>query len=247
MEYQPLSARERQLIEEVETRDLVVFTPFEASKILDVDVDTAYRALSRLVRKRAVVRIERGKYIIRRFHSELDIYEIAPYVVEPSYISLMSGLHFYGLTTQVPRVIFLMVTRARKTMELQGSELRYVKVRKELFFGYRRVGRSVVAEPEKLLLDCLAFPHYSGGFSEIEEAARSAELDTVKIVDHAIRMDSGTLCSRLGFLLERTGWKFDEARLLGHISQSHVLLDSSAPRTSSGTSGKWNIVINLEV
>ena len=246
MEYKPLSARERKLIEEIETRDLVVFTPFEASRILDVDVDTAYRALSRLVRKRAVVRIERGKYIIRRFYSELDIYEIAPHAVEPSYISLMSGLHFYGLTTQVPRVVFLMVTRARKPMELQGSELRYVKVRKDLFFGYTKVGRSVVAEPEKLFLDCLAFPHYAGGFSEIEEAARSAEMDAVKIVDHAIQMDSGTICSRLGYLLERTGRKFDEARLLGHISKSRVLLDPSASRTSSATSRKWNILINLE-
>ena len=246
MDYKPLSARERKLIEEIETRDLVVFSPFEASKILGVDKDTVYRVLSRLEHKEAIVRIERGKYIIRRFYSELDIYDIAPHVVEPSYMSLWSGLHYYGLTTQVPRVVFLMVTRARKGLELQGYELRYVKVKKKLFFGYKKVGRSVIAEPEKLLLDCLAFPHYTGGFGEIEKAARTAELDMNKMVDYAIRTGSGTICSRLGYLLETTEKKFDETRLLKHISRSYVLLDPTGSSTSLGLSKKWNVKINQE-
>jgi len=241
MDYKPLSARERKLIEEVETRDLVVFTPFEASKILGVDLNTAYRVLSRLEHKEAVVRIERGKYIIRRFYSELDIYDIAPHVVKPSYVSLWSALHYYGLTTQVPRVVFLIVTRARKRLELQGYGLRYVKVKKELFFGYKRVGGSVIAEPEKLLIDCLAFPHYAGGFGEIENAAIKAELDMVKMIDYAIRTGSGTICSRLGYLLETTGKKFNAEKLLKHTSRSYVLLDPTNSRTGLGSSKKWNI------
>lgn len=245
MDYTPLSARERKLIEEIETRDLVMFTPFEASKILGVDKDTAYRLLSRLEDKEAIVRIERGKYIIRRFYSELDIYDIAPHVTQPSYLSLWSGLHYYGLTTQVPRVVFLMVTRARNSLKLQGYELRYVKVKNKLFFGYKSTGKNIVAEPEKLILDCLAFPHYAGGFDEIRNAVESAELDLVKIVDYAVRIGSGTICSRLGYLLETTDKVFNRTRLMKHRSRSHVLLDPSGSYNVLKHSNRWNIKMEV--
>lgn len=247
MKYSGLSARERTLLEEIETRNLVTFTPLEAAMILGLSRDAAYRALSRLEDKDAVIRIERGKYILERLYQELDIYEIAPHIIEPSYISLWSGLHYYGLTTQVPTTVFLLVTRARKSLKFQKRSIRYVKVKRNIFFGYRAAGKVVIAEPEKLILDCLAFPHYAGGFKEILEAAKAATLDTEKIVDYAIQFGSGSVTSRLGFLLETIGKDFDSKRLLSHISKAPVTLDPSASGSPFTKATKWNLKINVEV
>lgn len=247
MNYSPLSAREIKLIEDVEDRNLTVFSPLEAKKILNTTRENAYRILSRLENKGGILRIERGKYIIKRFYSELDIYEIAPHVTTPSYISLWSALHYHGYTTQVPATVFLMVTGPRKPLELQKRTLQFVKVRSSFFFGYERHGRTVVAEPEKLFVDCLAFPHYAGGFGEIKTAMDSADLDMRKTIDYAIRTGSGTVCSRLGHLLETAGKKFSENKLLKHRSRSYVILDPSAPRRDFGLNEKWKVKVNLEV
>jgi predicted transcriptional regulator of viral defense system len=247
MDYKPLSARERRLIAEVENRNLIIFTSMEASKVLGVGRKTAHRALNRLEDKEAVVRVERGKYIIKRFYDELDIYEIASHIVEPAYLSLWSGLHYYGYTTQVPKEVFLVVTRARKVLDLQGRRVRYVKVRSPFFFGYQSIGRTIVAEPEKLLLDCLAFPKYAGGFSEIKKAVEGADIDFHKIVEYAIRTGSDTICSRLGYLLNMVKKKFNEHSLLRHRSKSYVLLDPSGGDAIVATSLKWNVRVNIEV
>ena len=247
MIYRSLSSRERRLLEEVESRNLPVFSPLEASKILGVNKDAAYRALSRLEDKGVVFRIERGKYIIGRFLSERDIYEIAPFISQPSYISLWSGLHYYGLTGQVPRDVFLMVTRSRRGLSLQGQRLRFVRVRREMFFGYRLVGGTVVAEKEKLLIDCLAFPAYAGGVGNLTALAGDGDMRADRLVEYAVLSRSGTICSRLGYLLEHVGADLDDSRLLPHVSASRVLLDPSGPREARGSSAKWNVLVNVEV
>ena len=247
MIYPPLSSRERTLVEEVESRDLTVFTPTEASRLLKIDIETAYRMLSRLEDKEAVIRIERGKYIIRRFYSELDIYEIAPHIVSPSYLSMWSGLHYYGHPSQVPERVYLVVIRPRRDMLFLGRKLHFLKVKRRLFFGYRRFGRVVVAEGEKLLLDCLAFPRYAGGVSNILPLALDDTLDGEKLVEYAILAGNSTVCSRLGYLMEVLGRDDAVSKLTAHRSSSRILLDPSVKGKISGTSSKWNVNINMEV
>lgn len=246
MNYKGLSARERKLIDEIERRSLIIFKPLEASKILNEDRENTYRILSRLESKEAIKRIEKGKYILKRFYEQKDIYEIAPHLLEPSYISFWSGLHFYGYTTQVPRKVFLVVTRSRKSLKVRGLILKFVKVKEELFFGYRKANQIVVAEPEKLFIDCLMFPKYCGGVGEIKRSLKEAEIETEKIIHYAIKTGNKTLCSRLGYLLEEGNYKFDKEKLKEYISRSYVLLDPSSPSKSLKTSSEWNLKINLK-
>ena len=244
IKYLPISGRERQLLEEVETRELTVFSPFEASKILGVERHTARKVLSSLTNKGGVRRIERGKYVLTRLYNELDIYELVPHVYEPSYISMWSGLHYHGLTAQVPAVIHLVTTRYHKDFEMQGKRITYVSVRPRMFFGYMAVGKAVIAEPEKLIIDCLAFPQYSGGYNETKEAVEQAELDVGKLVEYAIHTQSPTICSRLGHLLESSGIPFDEKRLIPHTSKSYVWLDPTSQTKDYEPIIKWKIYAN---
>jgi predicted transcriptional regulator of viral defense system len=224
MIYTALSGREARLLDKVE--GMIVFTDFDAKKLLGIQADAARRALSRLAKKGAIVRLERGKYVTAGTYDEWDVRELATRVVEPSYVSFLSGLHLRGMSAQVPSETWLACTVSRRPFELQGRRVRCVRLRRRMFFGYETVGRAVVGEPEKLIADCLAFPAYSGG--ETAAALRAARLSVKKLVDYAIRGGSAAACSRLGYLLERSGKDFDREMLHRHSSKSYVWLDPAS-------------------
>jgi predicted transcriptional regulator of viral defense system len=246
MKYRGMSGRELYLLDRLEVEGLVVFTTSDARRLLGVDRPDAYRILSRMVSKGHLVRLERGKYIDARSARELDVYEIAPRIVEPSYLSLWSGLHLYGLSTQVPRFVFVIVTSPRKGLEVLGSPVRFVSVRPLLFFGYERSGSHVVADVDKLLLDCLLFPHYCGGWGEIFHSFENAELDPERVVEYAIMTGSPSLCSRLGYTLDRLGVAFDVERLEEHSYHGRIVLDPSRPSGDGERSSQWNLELNVE-
>ncbi len=246
MEYRGMSAREVHLLDRLEAEGLVVFTTSDARRVLDIGHNDAHRVLSRMVAKGHLVRLERGKYINARSARELDVYEVAPHLVEPSYLSLWTGLHLYGLTTQVPRTVFVIVTSPRKGLDVLGSPIRFVSVRRRLFFGYVSHGGRVVAEIEKLLLDCLVFPQYCGGWEEVFCSFENARLDPDRVVDYALMTGSPTLCSRLGYTLERLGVEFDADRLRQAAYHGHVTLDPTRPSSKRKSSSRWNLEINVE-
>ena len=246
MEYKGMSAREVRLLGRLESEGLVVFTTSDARRVMDVGRTDVHRILSRMVAKGHLVRLERGKYIDARSARELDVYEVAPRVVEPSYLSLWTGLHVHGLTTQVPRTVFVIVTSSRRGLEVLGSPVRFVSVRPRLFFGYASYGGRVVAEVEKLLLDCLVFPQHSGGWEEVFSSFENTRLDPERVVDYALMTGIPTLCSRLGYTLERLGVKFDAERLRRASYHGRVTLDPSRPPGHGGTSSRWNLDINVE-
>ena len=246
MKYSGLSGREVHLLDRMEAEGFVVFTTSDARRILGVGRADVHRILSRMVAKGHLVRLERGKYIDARSARELDVYEVAPHIVEPSYLSLWTGLHLHGLTTQVPRTVFIIVTSPRKGLDVLGSPVRFVSVRPSLFFGYARLGDHVVAEVEKLLLDCLVFPQHSGGWDEVVCSFENATLDPERVVEYALLTGSPTLCSRLGYTLERLGVDFDAERLSKASYHGRIILDPSRPPSSGERSSRWNLDVNVE-
>ncbi len=246
MEYSGLSVREVRLLDRMEAEGLVVFTTSDARRVSGVGRSDAHRILSRMVAKGHLVRLERGKYIDARSARELDVLEVAPHIVEPSYLSLWTGLHLHGLTTQVPRTVFVIVTSPRKGLDIMGSPVRFVSVRHSLFFGYARHGGRVVAEVEKLLLDCLVFPQHSGGWDEVVCSFENATLDPERVVEYALLTGSPTLCSRLGYTLERLGLRFDTEMLSRASYHGRITLDPSRPPRHGERSSKWNLEINVE-
>ncbi|MEW5936884.1 MAG: hypothetical protein AB1665_03575 [Candidatus Thermoplasmatota archaeon] len=225
MQYSGASARELRLLDELEGRGIIVCSPLEVSGILHVSRESAHRILSRMEDKGLLLRIERSKYVPASRFREMDLYELACNVTRPSYLSLWSGLYLYGYTAQVTRTAHVMVAISRPPLEIQGQRVQFVKTRH--FFGYRSEGCYVIAEPEKLFLDCLLFPELAGGIGEIRDALGSAELNGARLIEYALRIGNRSLISRLGFLIEETGKDIDLSRLRNRISRSYVPLDQS--------------------
>jgi len=236
-----ISSRERTLLKELSRRNLLIFNPIEASNILNESRKNTYRILSRMESKDLIHRIEKGKYIPKEKLEETHIYNIASNIVSPSYLSLWSALHHYGYTTQVPRTVYIMTATPKESISLQNQEIRFVK--SSHFFGYTSEGKLIIAEPEKLFIDCLLYPEYAGGIQEIKKSMNEAPIDGKKIVDYALKVNKKSLCSRLGYLLQKTDKDFDEDRLKKNISRSPIPFDPSKSRGNKDN--EWNVIDNI--
>ncbi len=154
----------------------------ELARILDISLPSARVAASRYVRQGLLVRVRKNLYVLRKRweHAELEEkFQIANLVQVPSYISLLTALDYYGLTTQVQRNFFESVALKRtKEIVIDTSLFKYTKITADLYFGFQRKKGFFIASLEKALLDAfylMSLGRYALDVSSLE--ARSLDWD----------------------------------------------------------------------
>jgi predicted transcriptional regulator of viral defense system len=229
--------------------ELYYFSPSDLAALFDVPMAKAYEILRRLKSEEVVRPVQAGKYLLLGFQPERVLSNpmfIATRVANPAYVSYWSALHFHGLTEQVPRTIFVATTRKRKPLDLDGARLVFVRVAAYKFFGYQRemIGDLpvLVAEVEKALVDSLDQPRYAGGLLEVAKALYQAreQLDPERLVEYTNRMRNRSLCSRLGYLLDRFGRPVKGL----DISQTFVRLDPQG-KAEGPYDHRWHVRVNV--
>ncbi|MFW5904546.1 MAG: type IV toxin-antitoxin system AbiEi family antitoxin domain-containing protein [Candidatus Saliniplasma sp.] len=238
-----IARREAQVISEIRSRDMVVFTHQDVHRFLDISKENTYRIIGNMIEKGLVKRIERGKFILTEVWNELDIYEIAAEIFQPSYIAFWSALHYHDMTDQVPRVVFLVTTKRKKPLKFQGQKIKYVTVKGSMFFGYERYGKVLVSDMEKTVIDCLRHPEYSGGISQIQDAL-SDQLNTDRLIEYCKLAGSSAVASRLGYLLEKRGIKFEKDELK-ELIDTYTKLDPN--QESSVLNSEWKLYVKGEL
>ena len=239
-----VSAREAELIDEIESRGMLFFTSSDAARFLDLDKEKVYSMLSRMKGKGLVSSVEQGKYVLTETLNSRDAYVLASNLVDGSYLGFFSALHFHGLTDQVPQKIQVVATKRKNNeVEIQGRDLEFITVRSKDFFGYERFGEALVSTPEKTVIDSLRIPGKSGDLSNIFELDFH-EFDVGKLVDYAVKTGSSAVASRLGLLLETKNIGFRESKLKDLISH-YSLFDPSRPKENPVN--KWKIYCNREI
>lgn len=178
---------------------------------------TARKVIRNLIRKGWLARLVGGRYmLLPPEHGPESIGEnnplaLAAAAVEPSYIGWWSAAAFHGFTTQLPMTVTVAVQRQVQKREIEGAEVRFVKVAKRKFFGFQSYdvyGRKVmISSPEKTLVDCIDRPELAGGPAEVARIVHAAmgEIDPAALADAAITMQSTSLLQRLGFLTDAVG------------------------------------------
>lgn len=239
-----VSQREAEVIDAIKTRDLVVFGPEEITRFLGVSSRNAYRILSNMVDKDLVHRIARGEYILSEIYESQDSYVLASHLEPASYIGFWSALHFHDLTDQVPRTIFIVVTKQKRSRRIQGQRIRFVRVKPATFFGYRQYGGAVVSDPEKTLLDCLHLQEYAGGIELVFEAIPD-NLDVEQVVRYAECIGNGAVAARAGYLLERKGILSENKERLQSVVSSYTKLDKTGP--SRNPIADWKLYANVNL
>ena len=104
-------------------------------------------------------KVRNGMYLNSRFevYSEVDQFIIANQLYAPSYISLLSAIHYYGLIPEYVVEVTSITTQKTKFMVKGHKRFRYHTIKPELFWGYESVpwhgAYYNIAYPEKALLD----------------------------------------------------------------------------------------------
>jgi predicted transcriptional regulator of viral defense system len=130
-----------------------------ASELLGIKKESARVICSRLTRKGLLLRLKRDLYILREKWDNLqyeDFLKIANVLQVPSYVSCMSALAFYDVSTQVHRSFFENVSLKRtRAFDPDNAVFNYYKVKKSLYFGFERKGGVFIAGKEKAFLDAV--------------------------------------------------------------------------------------------
>lgn len=202
----------------LDANDLRVFTINDAVKIIGKPSNYVSLFLSKVD---SIIRLERGKYYVKG----TDPTEVASNVIYPSYISLVYSLAYYKSITQLPIAIDVMALRQHKRLKVEGYDIRFVKLKRSRFFGYRSDDGVFIADPEKAIVDCLAFNvdffYISESFGNLKDS-----VDIKKLKEYAKDMDDKALINRLGFMLEKAGLDADD--LLSYRSRMYARLSANA-------------------
>ena len=242
METTNISKRESQVINEIEERDMIFFSPRDVCRFLGIEKRNAYNLLSRMKEKDLVKSIESGRYILREHLNSKDVYELASNIVDTSYLGFMSALHFHDMIDQVPRTIQIASTKRKKPLEIQGTKIKFVKIREKDFFGYEDYDGTVASDPEKTVIDSLRLPGKAGDVSKIAELDFK-QLDQRKLIRYSERTESSATASRLGYIMEKKNIGFDTERvqnLIRHYSRLDPTNEQKDPIS------KWKLYANRE-
>ena len=230
---------ERQFINTIKERNLGIITISDAARIINKSRKYTALYLKRLGNRKIIKRIERGKYTLQ----DTPIQVIASNLIIPSYISFLSGLSYYHLTTQIPRIIQIATTKSKKRIKYENEEIQFINLRK--VFGYNRektlFGYIFIGEKEKIIIDSLLLPKYCP-INETLNAITESELDIKKLIDYSLKMNSIVLIKRLGYILKLNNIDI-YPKVKKHLNKRYDLLNPHLPPTGKNNT-RWKLKIN---
>jgi predicted transcriptional regulator of viral defense system len=175
----------------------------DIARALGISRASARVSATRYAKQGYLVRVKRNLYVLRERWKAMgpeERFALANIVQVPSYVSLMSALDHYGITTQVQRGFVESVALKRtKEITVDGAIFRYTKIDERLYFGFRREQGFFIATPEKAFLDALYL--MSMGRYSID----AASLDMNKLDKKALSRMAGKFPQRTRRMLKEHG------------------------------------------
>lgn len=140
-----------EFINQLQSYDKNFFTIFDLEKITGQDKNSLKVKLSRLVKQKILIRLQRGVYQLAQEFP--DIRQTANQLYYPSYLSFESTLSDYGILSQIPYTQTFATNKKSKKLTLANTEIEYTQLKTDLFWGYILKNNIYIAQPEKALLD----------------------------------------------------------------------------------------------
>ena len=257
-----LGPTETRLLNRLAADGHVVFSTAQARTALGNGGQDINKLLYHLTRKRWLLRLEKGKYLILPLEAGMEgLYSahefvIAAHLVQPYAIAYASALSFHALSDLLPHTVFVATTRrkAEVTVEELGLRFRFITLAPHKFFGLQTViieDQLVrITTPSKTLVDGLDRPDLCGGIVELAkglERYAGDDASWAQLTADAQRLGNRTVFKRLGYLVEVLGLEVGEwiDRWRAEISPGETLLDPRYGRRGSYHSG-WNLRVNMD-
>ena len=131
----------------------------ELARILGISAESGRVTAVRFVKQGVLVRPKKNIYILREKWDNLareEKFMLANLMQSPSYVSLMTAMDYYEITTQVQNNFIESVLIYRtKRIEIEGSVFNYSRINKDLYSGFIKKEGFFIALPEKAFMDAL--------------------------------------------------------------------------------------------
>ena len=151
-----------QLIQKL--NDRLYFTGKDVAEMADIQLPSAQVLCARYIKQGIFIRLKNNFYILSQKWDTLakkDFLRMANFLQAPSYISFMTALSCYEITTQVQRNFWESACLKRSIrFEQNGSVFNFHKLKKELYFDFVKIENFFIATPEKALLDTIYLYSY---------------------------------------------------------------------------------------
>lgn len=156
----------------------IFFTSQDVAELLGIKQASALVLCTRYVKKGLFVRLKKDFYTTKEKWKRMiitEFFQVANFLQVPSYISLMTALSFYEVTTQVQRQYFEAISLKRTARyEIEGVIFNYYKLKKELYFDFIKKDNFFIATKEKAFLDAVylySFGKYTFDIASIDISA----------------------------------------------------------------------------
>lgn len=257
-----LGAVEAKLLTTLSSQDKSIFGASEAQRVIGGSEAATNLLLDGLVKKKWLIRLVRGKYLIvplsagpEAEHSE-NWYVIAKHLTEPAqyYLSYTSALDIHEMALHPALSVYISSPVRRIPKEILGATFRFVYVQPTDIWGVEDAWVTTsqqvkVSDLERTILDCLNRLDLCGGISEVAKGiwAKRNDVDYKKLVVYAKKLGRKSVAKRLGFLLETYGLGTPEtlAELKATLTRSYSPLDPTLP-VSGRYNSAWKLRLNLD-
>ena len=210
-----------------------LFGPNDIAKILNKKPSYIKLLTKRMYDKNQIYRIERGKYTLHK-----DALVFASHIRIPSYLGLWTALRFNGLTTQLPKTIFVCSPVERKDIIFYDQRMKFVKAKH--FWGYQKYRYEnfeiFVSDNEKTLIDCLL----SARVPVDEIMSCINKINARKLVQYAKKTKNNSLIKRVGYILETK--KHNCYGLEKLVKPPYIAFDMNLEKKGK-LNKKWKLII----
>ncbi|MBN1137319.1 MAG: hypothetical protein JXM73_12090 [Anaerolineae bacterium] len=257
-----LGPTETLLLNRLAAAGQIIFSTAQARAALGNGGQDVNKLLYHLARKRWLLRLEKGKYLLLPLEAGMEgqysVHEfaIAAHLVQPYAIAYASALSYHALSDLLPHTVLVATTRRRAevTIEELGLRFQFITLSTRKFFGSQTLMIEEqpvqITTPSKTLVDGLDRLDLCGGIVELAKGLYRYTTeggDCAQLTADALRLGNRTVFKRLGYLTEVLGLEIEtwQERWRAEVSTGETLLDPRYGRRGPYHAG-WNLRLNVE-
>lgn len=256
-----VGSRTAQLLTALYESGQTTFTHADVESITGLPPASARSLIRHAVARGVVSRLQPGLFVLvppelgRATEFAGNPYIIARQLAAGAeyFISHASAMELHRMVTQPQFVVFTSTTKRLRKRTIHGTEFRFVLVGHEDVFGvtthWISKQESVkISDIERTVIDGLHLPAYCGGITEVAKGLwmRRHDVNSVRLIDYALRLGVGAVVRRLGYLLDFYQIAAPEGldRLRSSLSATYAVLDPMLPAEGPHVSS-WRLRLNV--
>jgi len=202
-----MSPNQERIMSILEYKKIEIITRKELMSLIKeyIKVKDIFDLIEKLQKKKRLVSIKRGVYMIVPFSSvdkiwALDESSILDYLLKENYyIGLYNAFNLHGFTEQIPNKMFVFNTKYSADKKILHYNFKFFKIKKDKLFGIFK-NKYPYSDKERTIIDALEYPEYLGGLNEVMDRIKNVKYNKDKLINHATQYGSVKIMKLVGML-----------------------------------------------